>query len=386
MAPAARVTRRIVLIGGGHTHVEVLRSFGDNPEPGVALTIVAKEIAAPYSGMLPGFIAGHYSHAECHIDVARLAQRCSARMIHGEATAIDRGNRLVIVSGLPPIAYDLLSLNTGITPLLDGIHGAAQHALAVKPISTFAPRWRVLEAAALTPGGPRRFAVIGTGAAGFELVLAIRHRLRQRAPDTGIDPDAFSFALIGASDLLASHNTRARRLARGALAASCIQVTIGEAATAVSATEVTLANGRTVAADAVLIATNAAAPAWFAHTGLPRDRDGFIAVRPTLQVLDDDDVFAAGDCATVLQHVREKSGVFAVRQGPPLTDNLRRRARGAPVLPFLPQRRALSLLSLGERSAIASRGPFAASGRWVWRWKDHVDRRFMARYAGGRQG
>ena len=178
MTPAAAVTRRIVLVGGGHTHVEVLRSFGMRPEPGVGLTIIAKEIEAPYSGMLPGFIAGHYTHDDCHIDIVRLAQFAGARVIHGEVIGVDRANKRVLVEGRVPVGYDLLSLNTGITPLLDGIAGADQHALAVKPVSTFAPRWQGLEDSALTPDGPRRFAIIGIGAAGFELVLAIRHRLR----------------------------------------------------------------------------------------------------------------------------------------------------------------------------------------------------------------
>ena len=151
-------------------------------------------------------------------------------------------------------------------------------------------------------------------------------------------------------------------------------------AQAIDATGITLASGRRVAAEAVLVTTKAEPPAWFAATDLPRDKAGYLALRPTLQVLDDDDVFAAGDCATVLAHPREKAGVFAVRQGTPLAENLRLRADAQPVHPFVPQRQFLTLLSTGGKHAVASRGPIAFAGAWVWRWKDRIDREFMERF------
>ena len=189
-----------------------LKAFGMKPEPGVVLTVITKEIEAPYSGMLPGFVAGHYTYDQCHIDLVRLAAWAGARLIHGTATGVDRLTRRVAIAGRPPLAYDLLSIDVGITPLLEGIDGAAENGLAVKPVSTFAARWQALERAAFSPEGPRRIVVVGAGAAGFELVLAIRHRLRGKAAAARIDPDAFSFVLIGGSKLLPSHNARARAL------------------------------------------------------------------------------------------------------------------------------------------------------------------------------
>jgi selenide,water dikinase len=386
---------RIVLVGGGHAHVAVLHAFAMQPEPGVVLTVVAKEVDAPYSGMLPGFVAGHYTHEECHIDVLRLARAAGARVVHGEVTGIDRAHRQVTIAGRAvPLGYDHLSLDTGITPLLDGIAGAAEHAIAVKPVSSFAPRWHALEARALTKDGPRRIAVVGTGAAGLELILAIAHRLREQARSRGLDPAGFAFVLVGSADLLPTHNPRARALARAALAEAGVELVGGDAAVAVDPTGLMLASGRRIAAEAVLVTTKAAPPAWFRATGLPLDPAGFIAVRPTLQVLDDDRIFAVGDCASVLEHPREKAGVFAVRQGAPLTENLRRCVRGERARPFTPQRRFLTILSLGDRRAIAARGAFAVSGRWVWRWKDRIDRAFMERHnqppgmsgAGARRG
>ena len=377
---SAPITTDIVLLGGGHAHVFVLKSFGMNPIPGVRLTLIAKELAAPYSGMLPGFVAGHYTLDECQIDLIRLARFAGARVIHGAAIGNNRKDKRVSIEGRPSIRYDLLSIDVGITPLISEIAGAAEQAIAVKPVSVFAPKWQALEARAMSKDGPRRIVAIGGGAAGVELILAAHHRLRGLAPAAGIAPNAFSFALIAGGPLLPSHNARARALARAALAEAHVEIVESDLACQVSARAVTLASGRTVAAGAVLVSTKATAPAWFSNTDLRRDAEGFLAVRPTLQLLDDDAVFAAGDCATVLEYPRPKSGVFAVRQGPKVAANLRRCAEGGLARPFVPQKQFLTLLSLGGKRAIAARGPFAAAGNWAWNWKDKIDRAFIAKF------
>lgn len=345
-------------------------------EPGVRLTLVAKEVQAPYSGMLPGLVAGLYSHAECHIDLRRLAAFAGARLIHGEAEGIDLAAGRVAIRGQPPIGFDLLSLDVGITPDLDGLPGAAEHALPVKPISSFWPRWQALEAAASRPDGPRRIAVVGGGAAGFELALAAVRRLG--APVAGAP---FSVMLVAGRRLLPNLGVLARRHARAALAAAGVEAVEDALAAGILPGAVRLSTGALLPCDAALVTTGAAAPPWLRGTGLPTVSGGFLALRPTLQSLGSDEVFAAGDCATVLAHPRPKAGVFAVRQGPVLAENLRRRARGEAPRPFRPQRRFLMLLSTADGRAIAARGPLSAEGRWVWRWKDRIDRRFMRRFS-----
>jgi selenide,water dikinase len=373
-------TQRLVLIGGGHAHVSVLRALAMRPEPGLEVVLIAKELDAPYSGMLPGYVAGHYDLEACHIDLVRLAHFSNARLIHGEAHGIDAAMRYVHILGRPSIAYNLVSVDTGITPMVEDIVGADRHALAVKPVSTFAPRWKALEARALATDGPRRIVVVGTGAAGFELILAIRFRLRSMAPHHAIDPDAFRFTLIGSAGLLPSHNTSARRLARQELARAEVELIEDDAVVAAEPRSVRLASGRTIASDVTLLTTKAAAPAWFASTGLALDPKGFLAVEPTLQVKGEPDIFAVGDCAAVLGHPREKAGVFAVRQGPPLVRNIRLRAQGLPAKPFTPQTHFLTLLACGDKRAIAARGSFAAKGAWAWWLKDRIDRAFMRKF------
>jgi selenide,water dikinase len=364
----------IVLVGGGHAHVHVLTAFARRPAPGVRLTLVTRDLATPYSGMLPGLIAGLYRHDEAHIDLTRLTAATGARLIHAEATGLDRASKRVLLAGHEPLAYDLLSLDIGITPALSAIAGAAEHGIAVKPIGSFLAAFDALLARCRAPNGPRGIAVIGGGAGGVELLLSLRTRLLAEFGDgTG-----FSFALATAGEILHSHNARVRAIFRRVMIERGIALYEHRKAHAVSDSGIAFESGPPLDADAVLVTTDAAPPPWFAATGLAL-QDGFIAVGETLQSRNDPDVFAAGDCAA-LASPREKAGVFAVRAGPPLAENLRRRAGGQDPRPWHPQKRHLALISTGDRYAVASRGAFVVEGRWLWTLKDWIDRRWMRRY------
>lgn len=366
----------IVLIGGGHTHVQVLRSFGARPWPGVRLVLIAKELHAPYSGMLPGLISGRYAFEECHIDLARLAKFAGAQLIHDEADGLDRRSKTLNLKSNAPVDYDIASVDVGITPKLDSITGASDYGIAVKPISTFWPKWQAAREVLAGAHGTKNIVIVGAGAAGFELSLAVDHKLnRDRSP-----PDAFSVSLISSEHLLPTHNLRAQKLARRALQARSITVYQHDRVVAVAPQSVTLKSGKTLPSDATLVTTGAAAPTWFANTDLATTKDGYLATRDTLQVINDRCVFAVGDCATTVDYPREKSGVFAVRQGPPLTQNLNRVARGEQARPYTPQTYFLTLLSLANGRAIAAKGPFAAAGAWAWKLKDHIDQKFMRRF------
>ena len=370
----------IVLVGGGHTHVQVLKSFGMNPRPGVRLTLIAKELNAPYSGMLPGLIAGHYGFEDCHIDLVRLAQFAGARIIHGSVNGIDRVAKCVSVTDRPPVRYDIASIDVGITPDLSNIQGANEYGIAVKPISTFWPKWQALERRVQRANGPRRITIVGGGAAGCELALAVDHRLRKLLSQDRTDAANLTITLVTGGMLLPRHNARARRLALKALSDRKIHVADCGRATELTAKCVTLDTGLVIPTDAALITTGAAAPDWFAKTDLSTTDAGYIAIRKTLQMHGDDHIFAVGDCASSQTTPREKSGVFAVRQGPTLIKNLGRVTHSKAAKAFAPQKYFLTLLSLANGRAIASKGTFAASGRWAWTLKDHIDQKFMRNF------
>jgi selenide, water dikinase len=367
--------RALVLIGGGHAHVHVLKQFGDRPLQDAEVTLVGREIETPYSGMIPGFVAGHYSFAECHIDLAKLCARSGARLVHAEATGIDRVKRRVVLKGQPALAYDLLSIDVGSAPNVEAIAGADQWAIPVKPIAELGRRWLDFTERMKTWLGPLNVMVIGGGAGGVELALAIDHRLRELAMAASLQ-----VTLATRDAILAGQAEAARRRVRTIFQRRGIRLLEHAGAERIERGAVKLEGGQWQQADAVFVVTEASAAPWFADTGLPLDERGFFAIGDTLASTGDERIFAAGDCATVLEHRRPKAGVFAVRQGPPLADNLRRVLGGEPARPFVPQRQYLSIIGTGDGRAVATRGSWAIGGRWVWWWKDYIDRKWMRMY------
>jgi selenide,water dikinase len=367
------ISQDLVLVGGGHAHVHVLKSFGMRPVPGVRVSLVAREIETPYSGMLPGYVAGHYSFEECHIDLGRLARFAGARLIRDEAVGLDRAGAFLLTRAHPPIRWDFLSIDIGAAPRTGDVPGATEHTIAVKPIARFAARWESLLARA--PDLPRlRLAVVGGGAGGVELALSAQHRLARLAGG------AVEVTLVTREALLPSHNRRVGRYFEKIFAERGITLLTHQEIVRVEPGALICTDGKSIAFDEVLWVTEAGAAPWLAETGLPLTADGFIAIDKTLRSPADPRIFAAGDVATMLAYPREKAGVYAVRQGPPLTANLRRALAGKRPRRAVPQRRGLALIGTGDEHAVASRGPFAAYGTAWWRLKDWIDRRWMRRY------
>ncbi len=366
--------KRLLLIGGGHSHVEVVRRWGLAPEPGVAVTLISPDRHTPYSGMLPGYIAGHYSHADCHIDLDAICAQAGVTRIGASVGAVDFAARIARCSHAPDQPFDVLSIDTGSTPVLAPIPGAERHGIAVKPVAQFLDLWAQLREAAGTAPRPLQVVVVGAGAAGVEVVLAMQHRI---AGDGG----RATFTLIGdGPTILGVHPRGVQQRFMAILQHQGISVRLDTAVDRVAAGSLLLRGGERLAFDEVIWVTGAAAPAWPRASGLQTDAAGFIAVDTHLQSLSHPGVFATGDIASMRDTPRPTSGVYAVRQGPPLTENLRRALRGDPLVEYHPQARALALISAGDRYAVASYGPFALSGAWVWRWKDRIDSAFMRRY------
>jgi pyridine nucleotide-disulfide oxidoreductase family protein len=372
------MSRQLVLVGGGHAHVQVIRALAEHPEPDIAVTLVTDRLLTPYSGMLPGHIAGFYSHSEMHIDLGRLARVSGVSLVAANACGIDRTRRVVETSDGRRIPYDLLSLNVGITPDLSGIEGAERYGIAVKPISTFLERLEALLADAARPEGPRRIVLVGGGAAGIELALALKARLKNL--DSGGRP--FRIAIAAGHALVPTLNAGLRRKAYAALARHGVTVLDSFRVAQIQPDGIRAEDGRLVGADAVLVSTAARAPDWLGETGLATTDGGFLSIAPTLASISDPRIFAVGDCATVVDAPMPKAGVFAVRQGAALTTNLRRALRDKPLMPHRPDPDFLTILMIGDGSAIAGHGSWLAlEGRWVWRWKDRIDRRFMRRFS-----
>ena len=280
--PEQPVLRDIVLVGGGHTHVGVLRNFGMHPMPGVRLTLICTDARTPYSGMLPGYVAGHYSDDEVHIDLGRLAMFAGARFIAAEVNGIDRAAGRVLVQGRPPIRYDRLSINIGSTPQVGNVPGASAYAVPVKPIAQFNQRWLALRERVRQQPGRVTIAVVGGGAGGVELMLAMRHRLRQELRALKRDPDQLVFHLFTAdATILPTHNARVRRRFDAVLRARQVQVHLAAAVQEVAPGRLRTAGGHWIDADEIVWVTRAGAAAWLRSTGLALDAEGFIRVNET---------------------------------------------------------------------------------------------------------
>ncbi len=380
-APDQPVLQDIVLIGGGHSHVGVLKRFAMNPVPGVRLTLICRDTHTPYSGMLPGYVAGHYSYDDVHIDLSKLAEFAGARFYRDEATGLDRAGKRVICRNRPDVPYDILSINIGSSPRVGEVEGAAEFSVPVKPVTGFNNHWLSLLSRLEHHQDPFTIAVVGAGAGGVELVLAMQYRLRKEFSKSGRNPDLLRFHLFDAArEILPTHNHKVRKVFQRVLAERNVSVHLGSPVKQVHKGMLETEDGKTLQVDDTFWVTRAGGPEWLKGTGLALDEGLFIRVKDTLQTETDDNIFAAGDIANVVNHPREKAGVFAVRQGPPLADNLKRLARGKPLRDFHPQTKWLALITTGDRYAVASRGNMEFHGSWIWRWKDRIDRGFMEKF------
>lgn len=368
--------KQLLLIGGGHAHVEVLRRFALQREPGVAITLINPHRHTPYSGMLPGLVAGHYTFDESHIDLAPLAAWAGASLLATRVERLDAQRRVAHCADGSAQAFDVCGIDIGSTPDMD-VPGAREHALGVKPVERFLACWaEELEHA--RQGTRRDIAVVGGGAGGLEMLLALQYAARAAIGGPAGQPRFH--LLTDTPSILPSHAPVVRRLFEGVLGRRGVAVHAGARVTEVEPGLLHCVGGLEVRADLIVWATSASAASWIRESGLAVDDKGFMLVDRHLESASHRGIFGSGDIAALRSRKLPKSGVFAVRKGPVLAHNLRAALRGKPLLPFITGPTALGLITTGDRYAVMAWGRFALAGKWVWRWKDFIDRRFMAKY------
>ena len=376
--------KQLVLLGGGHAHVQMLADLARQAIPGWDLHLLTPYRRQIYSGMLPGWVAGHYALDDCTIDLQALAQRAAITLHETAALQVDTEGQRVHGADGNALPFDLLSIDTGPVAATAKVPGSAEFCLPVRPIEDFVAAWPGLAQRIKAAVSRFELVVIGAGAAGLELALAIQHRAAVEGWQQ------LRLTVLGSSDLpLEGLPPAARRQALRLLQQRGIRWLGDSRVEAVRTDHLCLrpqgaAHGQTqsqiMAADASLLVTGAAAPAWPARSGLLTDAAGFIRVGPTLQSLSHPHILAAGDVAAY-HSPRPKSGVYAVRAGPVLAANLRALCAGRSPQAWQAQQRALCLISHGPQQAMAVWGNYTWSGawssRWIWRWKDSIDRRFI---------
>ncbi|MBC7502841.1 MAG: FAD-dependent oxidoreductase [Herminiimonas sp.] len=369
--------KKLILAGAGHAHARALRDLAHAPIAGLEVMLISPDALAPYSGMVPGWLAGHYRWRESCIDFAALCNAAGTILQTGSIVALDADAHELTLDNGHIIRYDWLSLNIGST--LFPTATDASTILPMRPLGLLQQRWdSLLESVRLLPPG-REFhvAMVGGGAAGVETILSADHRLRQVAPQVD-----FSFSLLTRSAaILDGLPSAAIAAIQQQIAARKIRIIGNFAAAHVAGNIVHGEDGRTLQADVFLWATGAQALGWPARSGLATDGGGFVRVDASLRSLSHRNIFAVGDCARFEPAV-PKAGVFAVRMGPVQSCNLRAAVAGEPMRRYVPQRRYLMIMGTGDTHAVASWGPFGWQGAWVWRLKQAIDRRFIASYGG----
>lgn len=367
--------KNLVLLGAGHAHVHVLHGLAQRRPADLNISVIAPYPRQLYSGMVPGFMAGHYTLDDCVIPLQPLIDACGARYVNASAIGLDLERNRVLLNDGHSVAWDWLSVNTG--PVLDRdvierqMPGARANALFVRPIEAFGKLWPEVRALAATR--PIHVAVVGAGAAGLELAMAAAHVLPEGSRVT---------VVTGGPPVAANYPQGLRQRVQRALRRLKITV-LPEVCSGFGPGEVRLASGARLPCDAPLLAVGAQAPGWLQDSGLALDEAGFMAVNSFQQSTHHAQVFAAGDVASRVDAPHPRSGVYAVRAGPPLLENLRASMAGEPLKAYHPAPRSLNLLACGDRYAVGAWGNFSFEGRWVWRWKDRIDRAFIAQYTPG---
>ncbi|MEL6778993.1 MAG: selenide, water dikinase SelD [Cyanobacteria bacterium J06597_16] len=389
MQSTVSIKKDLVMVGGGHSHALVLRKMGMQPWPAdVRLTLITNLADTPYSGMLPCHISGLYDFDTAHIDLRPLTRFANCRLVMDEMVGLDPARQKIICRHRPPIAYDVLSIDTGSTPTQSQVLGAAEYAIPAKPVPNLLTAWKNYLSALQkdlihAPTTPAVISIVGGGVGGVEMAFAMQVRLQKLMGLYGKSPKeqiAVHIFQRGAH-LAKGRNRRTQRMVERMCKARGIVVHTGESVKQVGEQYVVCESGLTVTCDRTFWVTHAAAPPWLTHSGLSLTPDGFIAIEDTLQTRSHPNVFAAGDVATMVNHKRPKAGVFAVRQGPPLYENLKRQVSGEPLKSFKPQRRYLNIIDTDTETSIASWGPFAIHAKWCRTWKDSIDKKFMGLFS-----
>lgn len=363
--------KRLLLVGGGHAHLGVLRALVDKPIAGRQVTLVSPDAEQIYSGMLPGWISGHYGLSEIVLPMARIAARAGVEFRQQAGTALDLASNELRCERGETIAFDAASLDIGSAGALSVPMEPSSAIVPIRPLPRLVSSWASAMKRIGSQCSPFHVVIVGAGAGGVELSFAVRHRgLREGWSHLHV-------TLVGADEKpLDGAPLRARQAVETLLQQRCIRWLGRHRAVAIAENQLNFDGAPAVPFDLCLVAAGATAPQWIAASGLALDAAGFVRVNASLQSVSHPQVFAAGDVAAH-PHPLPKSGVHAVRAGAPLADSLRAYCAESELPTWKPRRLSLNLVSTADQRAVAVWGSWSWRGAWVWRWKDAIDRRFV---------
>lgn len=369
-------SQHVVLLGIGHTNAHVLRMWAMNPIKDASLTCISDYPVATYSGMLPAVLAGQHPREAMEIDLVRLCSSVGARLICDPVAGIDRQRREVCFADRPPVPYDALSIGIGSVPTVSGLDEGQDLVVKIKPMQSFLQRLEAAIAACDDNSDrPIRFLIVGGGVAGTEIAFCLSPFVEQ------VSGRKHSIGVVSRSERwLPEVVDSTRRRITDQMKRRGITITTGRRVTRVGQRVVDLDDGTSIEADVVIWATGAVAPDALDRFGLPLDDRGFLTTDATLRSTSGDPIFAVGDTGTIVQEPLPKAGVYAVRQGPILWENIQHLLQSRPLREYEPQRSFLKLINQGDGTAVGQWKGLSFSGDWVMRMKDRIDIRFMEKY------
>ena len=387
----------VVLLGVGHTNAYTLRMWKMQPIANAQLICVSNFPVAAYSGMLPGVLSGQFPPEKMEIDLVRLCASAGARLIVAEVTGLDCEQHRLEFANRPPLGFDVLSIGIGSKPSFENTRIESERILVpIKPMQTFLARLNsVLElptnrhrqddSSAAGKKDSQRIVIVGGGVGSIEIAFCLEQRLTNWSakglPNHARDRP-IEITLVTASDKIGNQllDSTQQKIQRQ-LGLRNIRLITGQRVTTVLEDGLVLSDGSTLPADAILWATGAAPPALLTKLRLATDAAGFIATRPTLQSTTDDHVFAVGDSASIVESQIPKAGVYAVRQGPVLWNNINRLlTSSSPLESYDPQAGFLKLINTGDGKSIAEYRGYSFQTAWAWKLKKRIDDKFMAMY------
>ena len=358
---------KLLLVGGGHGHVYVLKQLQKMSWPHVEVALLSPSRFQYYSGMFAGFVEGLYSLEQIRIDLAKLASRAGIKWVPGSAVKIDPHLQIVFTDQGETLDYDMVSFDIGSLTSGEEISGVAEYAEVIKPTHVLP---QVLQRLAT----PNKIVVVGGGASGIELSLAIHARRRK-------DGQPACVKLVSAGHLLHDYGGSVSEKTANIIRSKGVDLCLNCRVKTVEPHYLVTASGNRIPFDAIIWLAGPRAHSVFRESGLGVDEQGYLMVNPTLQAIDFPNIFGIGDCISIAGYPQlAKAGVYAVRESPILWHNILSYTLEKTPRIYHPQVDFLSILSTGGQQALLLYKGTAWHGKWVWRLKKQIDTSFMRKY------
>jgi len=362
-------TKQLVLIGGGHANVQVLKKLSKNTIKGLHIILISEHFEATYSGMTPGYIHQDFSKEEISIDLQRLCFNAGATFIKDKVVKIDTNYQKLELQNLPPVHYDLLSINTGSISSTRGIKiENSSRCFFVKPISLLVKNLSKIDQ--IIKNKKSKIAIIGGGVASYELAFSLSRRYKDNLEITIVGKN-----ILNEKNLNKKTKNRIKEISNHI----GIKELLGEVIS-ISETHLTLKNDVIFECDLSLLSSGADIETWLSNSNLNKDKNGFLSVDSNLLSTNNKSVFVSGDACSIENNLRPKSGVMAVRQGEVLKENIFYKLTGSPLIKFRPQKNWLYLVGTYKNYALLNYFFLSFHGRWCWKLKEFIDKGFINKF------